>query len=153
MAGASKLDVVQARLRTQPGLQVLGSALRGNVLWIAWDTGVHHGLLIECNLLGKSRGYGWGYQSWTEQESPKFYSCPLDFLALVPTTDSRALAWRAKVVEYHAKGERVRALQVGQTVQLAGECEPHEARIVSLRPLMGEANGRRFRLPKRLLRV
>jgi hypothetical protein len=116
------------------------------VLWTVWEHRRREGAVdryIGCDLLAGQRGYCWGYKDMEESMGPCYYTCPLKYLDLVPEPDSR----RAKVRAYHAKR---RALAVGATVKLV-HCRVPEVTIVSLRPLVGEYAGTRYRIPLKLL--
>lgn len=130
--------------------QCLEHCAVGNVLWTVWEHRHRDGSVkryVGCDLMAPQRGYGWGYKDMCESMHPYYYSCPLRYIDLVAPACE---AWRAKVREYHAKRDLARRLAVGQTVKLA-HCKVPEVTIVSLRPLVGEHGGRRYRIPRKFL--
>lgn len=76
----------------------------GNHLWVAVRPlgEVEEGCVL-LFLLKSSRGC-WGYKDMDEGMGPYYYDCPESVIAAAgPTTKPLALAWRAKVREYHAE--------------------------------------------------
>lgn len=120
------------------------------VLWAVWQVGNDESdRFIACYLTKNDKGFGWGYKGMSESMGPGYYGCPLRFLDMVPVPDSPyASEWREKVKEYHAK--RSRKFEVGQVVKLIGSTIPFVV-IVSVRPLHGTYQGKRYRLPRRML--
>ena len=57
---------------------------------------------IHCDLM-QYRDGAWHYKPMTESSHPFYYSCPKKYLTLVPDTmPETCMAWREKVLEYHA---------------------------------------------------
>lgn len=100
--GLSRKDLVNERIHRQwpsgySGL-CMARSLRGNVLWTVWELSKPDGSkdrFIGCDLLGRSRGRGWGYQEMEESGDPCFHSCPLVYLDLVPAVNGRFFACAA----------------------------------------------------------
>jgi hypothetical protein len=147
---ATRADIVAERVEawsndTHAG-QTTRHCLKGNVLWTVWSIIDKRNHRIEryigCDLLQSERGYGWGYKDMCESMDPYYYSCPLDYLTIVPVACE---AWRERVREYHARQKR--RLRVGATYTLVGRTIPH-VEIVRLRPLIGRYNGRTYRVSK-----
>lgn len=97
-----------------------------------------------------------GYKPMDESMGPCFYDCPLAFLDIAQPapTDAYAQEWRAKVrtqrAEQAAKRAQVRALAVGQTIDLVPGCKPPRVRIASVKPLRGyDDSGRLYRISPR----
>lgn len=122
----------------------LAHTAKGNVLWTVWEhtgpKGVYR--FIGCDLLGRQKGYGWGYKDMSESEHPYYYTCPLSYLGMVPEACPE---WRALVREYHDRATR--KLELGAVYSLPG-CKPDRVRIVSLKPLRGEHGGIIYRISK-----
>jgi len=156
-SGQTRAELIHRRTKSwtndEAGLEAecLMHCTVDNVLWTVWEHRRRDGAVtryLGCDLMAAQRGYGWGYKDMEESMGPSYYSCPLKYLDLVPEPESRyAKEWRAKVRAYHAKR---RALAVGATVKLEG-CRVPEVTIISLRPLIGEFAGTRYRLPLTLL--
>lgn len=132
--------------------ETLRHCVRGNVLWSVIEiTNKQDGSrlrFIGCHLLAShSDGYGWygwGYKDMCESMHPMYYSCPLQYLEMVPEVANES--WRELVRFYHQR----RNVTVGQKVALIGSSIPWVT-IVSKRPLIGEHNGVRYRVPSRFL--
>jgi hypothetical protein len=156
--GLSRKDLVNERIHRQwpsgySGL-CMARSLRGNVLWTVWELSRPDGgkgRFIGCDLLGRSRGRGWGYQEMEESGDPCFHSCPLAYLDLVPAANEK---WRKGVREYHrernTKRRAIKDLRIGETVPLQ-HCEIPEALIVSLNPLQGYYCGRIYELRRQFI--
>ena len=147
---AKRADIIAERIEAWSNDTHAGRTLRhctkGNVLWTVREitdkragTTEHY---IGCDLLQDERGYGWGYKDMCESSGPYYYSCPLDYLAMVPVACE---AWRERVREYHARQRR--RLKVGATYALIGRTVPH-VEIVRLRPLIGRYGGCTYRVSK-----
>lgn len=150
---ATRADIIAERIEpssndTHAG-QTLRHCLKGNVLWTVRaiiDKSTHRvERYIGCDLLRCERGYGWGYKDMCESSGPFYYSCPLDYLAMVPV---ECESWRERVRAYHAKQKR--KLRIGTTYRLIGRTVPH-VEIVRLRPLLGRHNGCTYRVPKSII--
>ena len=83
---------------------------------------------IYLGLLGSKKDFGWGYNSYCEQEGPFYYDCPLEFLDMVPPVDE---SWREKVREWHRR--QTRPLEVNKTYKLDG-CKIEHVTITALEP-------------------
>lgn len=149
--GQSRADLIQSRVKPWDNEGTHGEtidyAVCMNVLWtvnVITKDGKETSRFIGCDLLAKHDG-AWGYKDMTESMGPCYYSCPLRFLDIVPVASAE---WREKVKEYHAK--RQRKFELHKTYQLIGCKIPH-VKIVSVRPLQGEYNGKVYRVAKRLL--
>jgi len=87
----------------------IAGCLRGNVLWsvvqvtakedLGWIGAGEVGRFIRCDLLDGSPE-GWGYKEMCESMGPYYYTCPLEYLRMVPVAD---IDWRKKVFDYHGK--------------------------------------------------
>lgn len=84
-----------------------GGSSRG-VMWCVWQRSFEKDgeaiqpavRWIECVPLRRVAGRGWACEDYTELGHLTYYSCPLEYLALVPPVDAE---WRKKVLEHHAK--------------------------------------------------
>lgn len=131
---------------------VLAHAARGNVLYKVVSITDLEGKEIErfiaIDLLGKEKGYGWGYKDLSESMHPYYYTCPLKYLDMVPPEKypgSVNVDWRKEVRAYHARLNR--KFEVGKTYTLP-DCKPDRVTIISKRPLVGIHNGRRYKVKK-----
>jgi len=151
--GASKADIVQRLTAPEENdtrrWETLAHCVRGNVLWSVVEITVkqenRRQRVIVCNLLASDRGYGWGYKDMDESVHPFYYSCPLKYLDMAPVANAD---WRAEVQAYHRN--RNRKVAIGHKVGLKGSTIPWVV-ITSLRPLLGEYDGKRYRVPRRML--
>lgn len=150
---ASKTDVVRDLTAPEENdtrrWETLTHCVRGNVLWsvieITYKQENRRKRFIACHLLARQKGYGWGYKDMEESMHPYHYSCPLKYLEMVPVANAD---WRAGVQAYHRN--RGRKVAIGQKVGIKGSTVPWVV-ITSLRPLMGDYGGQRYRVPRRLL--
>lgn len=113
---------------------------------------------IGCELVryyAKGRGVGnWGYKSMDICMGPYEFSCPPSYVAMVPVHEEdpkcHCHGWRKAVAEYQAKQdadrEKARDLHLNDVVDLKEGCHPRQVVIVSLRPLVGECGGRRYKI-------
>lgn len=159
-SGATKKDIIHER--TQPyedanvRLNTLVHCVRGNCLWMVKEVlkkktnEVER--FIELDLLEKNKGEnweGWGYKDMDESMGPYYYSCPVEYLDMVPVVACQS--WRDLVREHAAK--QARKLELGATYSLTEGCTPKTLRIVSLKPLRGySADGRLYRTSKKYLK-
>lgn len=104
---------------------------------------------IACYLMDSDKGMH-GYKDMEESMGPYFYSCPLAYLDMVPEVTNQE--WRDGVkarVEAETKRKKfMKLVAVGNIVQLPASYKPNKFRVVSLMPLLGEANGTTYRIPK-----
>lgn len=107
--GASKKDIVAYLIGSWTGEEsstvTLKSKVIGNVLWTVRKTvrSNEETLWIGCDLLENQRGYGWGYKAMDESVGPCYYTCPLEYLDIVPpSTSPYSAGWRDDVRSYHA---------------------------------------------------
>lgn len=88
----------------------------------------------------------------TEHMGPYEHSCPLALLAMAQPapTEPSSVEWRTRVRAYHETTQRRRAffksLHVGQLVSLQHGCHPPQVTILTLSPLVGTWEERRYRL-------
>ena len=153
--GASKADVIKDLITTEENdkrrWQRLAHCIRGNVLWAVVELTFkqeeerRQECFIACYLLQKSEGCGWGYKEMSESMYPYYFSCPLKYLDMVPVANSD---WRADVRAYHQR--RNRKVEIGQKIGLVNASIPWVV-ITSKRPLQGSHDGRRYRVPRRML--
>ena len=151
--GASKADIVRRLTAPEENdtrrWDTLAYCVRGNVLWsvveITYKQENRRHRVIVCNLLARERGYGWGYKDMDESVHPFYYSCPLKYLDMAPIANAE---WREAVKAYHRNCNR--KLAIGEKVAIKGSIVPWVV-ITSLRPLVGEHAGRRYRVPRRML--
>ena len=134
----------------------LGHSARGNQLWVVREqtdkaTGLKQRYIM-LNLLGFNKGYGWGYKNMDEGMHPYFYNCPLKFLDMVPVANEE---WREKVRQYHTRKNHntalKRSLKVGDKVTLKPGCKVRVVELLSLKPLVGQCDGQRYRLSVTLI--
>jgi hypothetical protein len=160
--GFTKKDVIKER--TSPwenesqSVTCLAHAVRGNVLWtvkeVTYKATGQVERYIGCDLMGKERGFGWGYKGMEERMGPAVYSCPLSYFEMVPDPGSYATEWRAKCrAESARKG---RKLNIGDKVRLIDGCTflgelLKEVEVVSLKPLIVRTGFGTTKLPRRLL--
>jgi hypothetical protein len=150
--GASKADIVRELTAPQENdirrWETLAHSVRGNVLWsvveITDKTVNRSSRVIVCNLLAREP-HGWGYKDMDESVHPFYYSCPLKYLSLAPVANAE---WREAVKAFHRN--RNRRLAIGEKVAITGSTVPWVV-ITSLRPLVGEHAGQRYRVPRRML--
>ncbi len=152
----SKSDLVAELTTTEESetnrWETIAHCLRGNVLWAVVDfTDKEKAVckrVITCHLLERgSDGRSWGYKSMDEGMHPYYYSCPLKYLQMAPETACED--WRKGVRQYHAD-RAPRKVEKGQKVQIMGSTIPWVV-IRSLRPLLGEYDGRIYKVPRRAL--
>lgn len=99
-------------------------------------------------------GEGWGYKDMDESMGPCETNCPQRLIDMVPDPGSYATAWRARVKAQReasaGKRRSIKALQLGQKVQLVEGCKPPVVTIASLKPLRGYGeDGRLYRIQPR----
>jgi len=112
----SRADLIADRIKPQHGDRGTRRAIRhccvGNVLWTVWEREikVSAGLdgpcstrWIGCDLM-ECRGGDWGYKPMCEEMGPYYYSCPLSYLAMVPTNQNKD--WREDVRLHHARRQQ-----------------------------------------------
>lgn len=139
--------------------RIASHTLIGNALWTDYSYGHDDqtdGRMIVLFLLRKSGN--WGYKVISEDMGPCELNCPLRLLDTVPPLEGAAgfyaNPWRAKVRAFHAEQGRRRAMfsrgfRIGDTLILREGSKPPSVRLVSTVPhLTGEADGRRYRIPK-----
>lgn len=82
----------------------------GNVLWTVWEIARPDEApmrYIGCDLLAWDKSCaGWGYKDMCEEMQPFYYSCPLAYLDMVPSTSPE---WREQVRAWHATRSRALA--------------------------------------------
>lgn len=152
--GASKADVIDDLITPEENeerrWETIAHCVRGNILWsvveITYKDDRPSRRFIVCYLLRSSQGDGWGYKYMEESVHPYYYSCPLKYLDMAPVADAE---WRTKVHNHH--GTRNRRLEKGQKVAIVGNDHVPWVIIQSLRPLLGEYDGRTYRVPRRML--
>lgn len=156
---ATKRDIILERTKNWANSDgttgmCLTHSIRANVLWTVWEIKKPDGTAeryIGCDLLGSSKGCGWGYKSMSESMGPYYFSCPLAYLAMVPEPPGEcAKGWREQVREYHRL--RSQKVAVGQVVTLRAGYKPSALTVVNLRPFQGrDETGRLYRIPRRAL--
>ena len=148
--GASKADVVKECTRGSERAACLAHSVYGNHLWSVWETKPADGAppkrLIVLDLLGSSRGEGWGNKGMDESMGPYTYDCPLKFLDMVPVA---CQTWRDKVRAHHAaksaKLKRKSQIKIGSTVRLTPGLMVRglpicTARVIQVKPLRAETD-------------
>jgi hypothetical protein len=113
---------------------------------------------IECDLVRyypQGRGVGnWGYKDMEICMGPNEISCPPAYLAMVPVHEDSPKCychgWRKRVASHNAglnaQRAKVKALKPKDIVLLKEGCSPKELVIVSVRPLLGESGGLRYKI-------
>lgn len=104
-------------------------------------------------------GGNWGYKDIEACMGPNEVSCPIGYLKMVPPHhDSPACychEWRKRVEAHDALGAearaKVKALQPNAIVTLKPGCSPNQLVIVSIRPLVGESGGRKYKIKAKQL--
>jgi hypothetical protein len=160
--GQSRADLIKRLTqneapRTQDGVTVtyttVAHAAVGNHLWAVFNVKTEsegkteEKRFIALFLMQPQKNYGWGYKDMTESMHPYYYTCPKSFLSLAPVACQE---WRDKVAEHHAK--RSIKLAPGDRVKLNEGCKPGELTIVTVKPLIGVADGgARFRIPRKMI--
>ena len=151
--GASKSDTIRDLVKSEENdkrrWDTIAHCVRGNVLWtvaqITFKQDNRQERFITCYLLQKSEGCGWGYKDMTEGMHPYHYSCPLKYLDMTPVANE---AWRTEVRAYHQRCNK--KVEVGQKIGLINATIPWIV-ITSKRPLLGTHDGKRYRIPRRML--
>jgi hypothetical protein len=94
--GATKQDVVNEQLQDSETTRTLDHVVRQNVLWALKESHSPAGPIvwIYCGVMKLHRGFGWGYNSMSEDVGPFYYSCPIKFLERAPVTNQ---TWRDNV--------------------------------------------------------
>jgi len=155
--GATKSDVIREctagweSKETGTRSVCLKHCVRGNVLWTVNEVSRSDGNVsryIGCDLLGKEKGFGWGSKRMEECMGPFYYSCPLEYLDMVPCPKGdTAEKWRESVRHYHK--HQGRKFKVGDVLILKDGCNPRRLTVVSMRPMRAEAYGIKYRVPRR----
>jgi hypothetical protein len=161
--GASKADIVKAILSggDKPDeYSAVAHKVAGRCLWVVWEhvSGDRNARFIGLYMLESERGFGWGYKEMSEAHGPSEYSCPLQFLEIVPMPQSPfAEAWRERVHAFHAEQGRmadvVKRAESGEQVSISdliprkpqrivqsncGECLMEHVEIVALDKVTGK---------------
>lgn len=141
-----KRHVIEEATREGEMLKCVRKSTVGNHLWTVWESKDNGKRYIVLFLLAKNRG-NWGYKDITESMGPLYYDCPLSLLKEAPVANE---TWRDQVVEYHrnekARRSSLKNLSIGKTVRLKEGFCPNELTVIEVNPLIGIANGRRYRL-------
>lgn len=127
---------------------------RGNCLWKVveftyFDETKGKTRYIGLDLIEPRKGEGWGYKDMDESCHPYYYTCPLQYLNMVPVANSE---WRAGVLQYHARMQAVDNLKIGDTITLVNSSIKQitiTGRVK--RTWVGVHNGISYRIPKRLI--
>lgn len=114
--GATKRSLIDDLTRDHTdqniGTRTLQHHVSDNTLWTVRETTYPDGTIqrwIGCDLLESRPNYGWGSKSMEEAMHPFVYTCPLEFLDLVPKVVCPE--WRTAVRRQH-QGEGGSALRV-----------------------------------------
>ncbi|MDH5181134.1 MAG: hypothetical protein OEZ39_14140 [Gammaproteobacteria bacterium] len=150
---ASKSDIIRHLISPEENetrrREILAHCVRGKVLWLVIEITqkqTHNTQrFIGCCLLATEKGFGWGYKDMQESEHPFYYSCPLKYLEMVPEANAE---WRTKVRKHHRQQNR--KVEIGQKIGIINSTIPWVV-IMSRRPLVGEYDGKRYRVPRRML--
>lgn len=150
---ASKSDIVHQLTKNWENelysCTCLRHSLVGSVLWSVWDrknkSTNQTERYINCDLIQKQKDFGYGYKGMSESMHPYYYSCPLSYLNMTPVASQE---WRDKVREYHNK--KTRKLNIGTIYQLINRTIPN-IKILNLKPLIGEFQGRHYKVSKSYL--
>lgn len=156
--GKDKAGIIQELLTGFTRYAPIAHSCVGNNLWIVHerntdaDPSLDHRVLSLC-LLASSRD-GWGYKDMSESMGPYESDCPLKFLDMVPDPGGYATAFRERVRVFHAaktqKRKAMKALAVGQRVQMIPGCSVESLTLASLKPLIGyDETGKRYRIQPR----
>ena len=141
--GADKKDVIADVTAERNGWELVAKRTVGNHLWVVWNPpGEDRTPFIMLYLLSSERGFGWGYKDMDESMHPYYYTCPEKLLELAPEACPEG---REGVRAYHER--RKRKVELGATYALPG-CRPDRITITCTKPLLGEANGRTYRVTK-----
>ena len=148
--GMTKADVVAELAAGWSGTTCLKYTVKGSTMWAIMET--NGAKWIACNLVKVDRKVGAGYKGMSESMGPCNYDCPLAYLDEVPVAGTYGAEWRTKVRAFHELETKRRAfaklIKVGSKVTLSERYATREFEVVSLAPLLGEADGRRFKIPK-----
>lgn len=133
-------ELVRREENSERTLETVKHCLRGNCLWrqarVTFKDGRPPMFYIAVDLLTKS-GKEWGYKPMDVTVHPYYYTCPYNWLAEVPCSDSKhEKEWRAVMKTKHEMKKR--ALAVGQRYTLPDR-KPNEIRITNLKPLLGQS--------------
>ncbi len=129
--------------------RTLRKCFRGNTMYALHERRTSGALKkwIAVYLLQRDQGFGWGYKSMSEGMGPCYYDCPVSYLDQADEPMGEIAAeWRANVRRQAALKPKV-----GQNWRLAKGCVVDRVRIISLRPLRGEAQGSVYKLQRGLL--
>jgi hypothetical protein len=115
------IEEMTSKRHFSEGYEPLAHRVVGNHIWQAVRTPAGR-VMISLDLIAKERGGGWGYKGMSEDWGPYHYDCPLSLLDMCTEPDNEnALAWRAKVREWHArKKEHSKKLVPGLKVKYGG---------------------------------
>jgi hypothetical protein len=166
--GATKTDIIALLTQEQPrqaasrwsnaeqrsvpcgydfSRKTLHQCVRSSVLWTVEETirykePVERDLFIGCYLLKGGRGEA-GYKPMDESMGPRYCSCPLAYLDMVPEANRE---WREKVRAYHAertprRSPRQQAPEARRE-EPAPETAPHEAKTPTATIRATDAQGK-----------
>ncbi len=123
--GATRADIITRRLKGWKDdhgpsyCKTIKGCTVGNVLWMLRESfnGITTSRWIECDLLRRDHGYGWGYKDMDESDGPCYWTCPVSWLDLCtePINDT-AREWRESV---RLARRRAASLKKGLSVRLA----------------------------------
>lgn len=138
--------------------KVLTHTVRGQTLWavVEYVQDTEHykagKRFIYCALLSCSHGE-WGYKDMDESMGPCETSCPLKYFDMVPDPGGYATEWRKRVRDAAAHKANQRKIKdevkPGDILVLKPGCSPAKVRVLQANPLVGEADGRVYRIVPR----
>jgi hypothetical protein len=125
-------------------------------MWILGTPKGYDHKIIGLYLMERKSGL-WGYKDLDESSHPYYYDCPVKWLDEAPVANQ---AWRDGVHAHYKKKLEVAAKQIlaNTTYKVGGDWKLHGMHIksiyvISTKPLRGEFNGNRVRIPRKMKEV
>ena len=130
--------------------ETIKHCLRGNVMWavieITYKPTNQVKRLIGCYLLQQFEGKRWGFKDISEAAYPPSPTCPLSYLDMTLIANTE---WRKEVRAYHERLNR--NFEIGQKVKILDSPVVPWVVIETVKPLRGEYQGAKYRLPRNRL--
>lgn len=131
----------------------LASRTFGSTLWMVCETPEGEKWIACCLISG--HGDDWGYKGMEESMHPFYYSCPLEFLGMVP---EKCADWREKVRTWHAEQAQgkanAKAFTEGMRIRLPEGWKVREFTLHHKEGRLWRAygcDGRYYRIPQKAI--